>query len=150
MSTSTPALTLTVPEAAELLGCSVNLAYQLATKGELPGALHLGRKIVVSRAALLGALGIEPQDVSATPAAERTGAEKRWTKNAKRPRSTRGPRQSNTTNGDTVAGMGRARSRDDRRMSWLLNLPTSVEDYLDAARHGYLGEGDIPRLGRAS
>lgn len=67
-----------------------------------------------------------------------------------RPRSPRGPRQSNTTNGDTVAGMGRARSREDRRMSWLLSLPTSLQDYQDAARHGYLAEGDIPRLGRAS
>ena len=46
-------LTLSVKEAANLLGISKNLAYDLAKRGELPGAIKLGQKrIVVSRARL--------------------------------------------------------------------------------------------------
>jgi excisionase family DNA binding protein len=41
--------TLTVEEAAGLLGISRNLAYSLAREGKLPGALRLGGRIVVSR-----------------------------------------------------------------------------------------------------
>ncbi len=44
-------LTLTVTEAAELLGISSDLAYELIGRGELP-ALRLGRRIVVPRVAL--------------------------------------------------------------------------------------------------
>lgn len=44
--------TLTVAEAARLLGIGRSLAYELARRGELPGALRLGGRIVVSRAAL--------------------------------------------------------------------------------------------------
>lgn len=44
--------TLTVEEAAKLLGIGRSLAYELARRGELPGALRLGGRIIVSRAAL--------------------------------------------------------------------------------------------------
>ena len=43
-------LTVSVSEAAAMLSISKNLAYQLAQRGELPGAIKLGQKrIVVSR-----------------------------------------------------------------------------------------------------
>lgn len=43
-------LTVSVSEAAQILGISKNLAYDLARRGELPGAIKLGQKrIVVSR-----------------------------------------------------------------------------------------------------
>jgi len=45
--------TLSVREAAQLLGISKNLAYQLARQGKLPGMIRLGQKrIVVSRIAI--------------------------------------------------------------------------------------------------
>ncbi len=44
-------LTLTVEEAAEILGISRAFAYALVRKGELP-SLRLGRRLVVSRRAL--------------------------------------------------------------------------------------------------
>ena len=44
-------LTLTVEEAAELLGISRTLAYELVTRRELP-SVRLGRRIVVPRRAL--------------------------------------------------------------------------------------------------
>src|ERR1700741_656959 len=44
-------LTYTVPEVAELLGISRSTAYECIRRGEIP-ALVLGRRIVVSRAAL--------------------------------------------------------------------------------------------------
>ena len=44
--------TVSVSHAAELLGIGRNLAYELARRGELPGALRLGHRIVVSRKAL--------------------------------------------------------------------------------------------------
>ena len=43
---SSDRLTLTVTEAAELLGISRALAYELAARGELP-VLRLGRRIVI-------------------------------------------------------------------------------------------------------
>jgi excisionase family DNA binding protein len=50
---------VSVPEAAELLGISKDLAYDLARRGELPGAFQLGRRWRVSlvrlRAAVHGA-----------------------------------------------------------------------------------------------
>jgi excisionase family DNA binding protein len=49
-------LTVTVPEAAKLLGISRNLAFGLVRKGELP-ATRLGRRLVVSRKALERLLG---------------------------------------------------------------------------------------------
>ena len=50
---------ISVPEAASLLGISEDLAYDLARRGELPGAFQLGRRWRVSviklRAAVHGA-----------------------------------------------------------------------------------------------
>lgn len=44
-------LTLTVREAAAMLGISKNLAYELVRRGELPGVLKLGKKrIAISKA----------------------------------------------------------------------------------------------------
>ena len=45
-------MTFTVEEAAALLGIGRNLGYQLAKRGELPGVLHLGGRILVSKKAL--------------------------------------------------------------------------------------------------
>jgi len=42
-------LTITIPEAAELLGCSRNHAYVMAREGILP-TLRLGGKLVVPKA----------------------------------------------------------------------------------------------------
>lgn len=44
-------MTLTVEEAAEILGVSRNSAYALARIGELP-TIRLGRRLVVPKAAL--------------------------------------------------------------------------------------------------
>jgi len=48
---------LSVTEAATVLGISRALAYELVGRGELP-ALHLGRRLVVPKAALLELLGL--------------------------------------------------------------------------------------------
>ena len=50
-------LTYTVPEAAELLGISRSSAYECVKRGELP-AIVLGRRIVITRAALDDLLGV--------------------------------------------------------------------------------------------
>ena len=47
----TERLTLSVEEAAQLLGISRALAYELVASGEIP-SLRLGRRIVVPRSAL--------------------------------------------------------------------------------------------------
>lgn len=47
------AATMSVPEAAALLGISEPHAYNLARRGELPGARRLGRTVRVSRRQLL-------------------------------------------------------------------------------------------------
>jgi excisionase family DNA binding protein len=47
---------VSVTEAAELLGISKDLAYDLARRGELPGAIHLGRRWRVSLVRLRQAL----------------------------------------------------------------------------------------------
>lgn len=44
--------TIKVEEAAHILGIGRQTAYDLAARGELPGALRLGRRWVVSRKAL--------------------------------------------------------------------------------------------------
>jgi excisionase family DNA binding protein len=48
-------LTLTVEEAARLLGISRALGYELVARGELP-CVRLGRRIVVPRRALIALL----------------------------------------------------------------------------------------------
>jgi excisionase family DNA binding protein len=45
-------LTLTVPEAARLLGVSRNTAYEAVRNGNIP-AIFIGRRILVSRARLV-------------------------------------------------------------------------------------------------
>ena len=53
-------LTLSVTEAASLLGISRALAYELVARGELP-SLRLGRRVVVPRRALEELVeGVEP------------------------------------------------------------------------------------------
>jgi excisionase family DNA binding protein len=47
-------LTYSIQEAADLLGIGRSLAYDLAKEGTLPGVRRLGRRYVVSRAALDG------------------------------------------------------------------------------------------------
>jgi excisionase family DNA binding protein len=44
--------TYSIQEAGELLGIGRSLAYELAQEGTLPGVRRLGRRYVVSRAAL--------------------------------------------------------------------------------------------------
>lgn len=56
---ATECKTVTVEEAAELLGIGRSLAYELARSGELPGVIKLGHRYVVSRTALFRALGVE-------------------------------------------------------------------------------------------
>lgn len=47
---NTDRLTVSVKEAAAMLGISKNLGYDLARRGELPGMIRLGQKrIVVSK-----------------------------------------------------------------------------------------------------
>ena len=51
-------LTISVAEAAQMLGISRNLGYLLARQGKLPGVLKLGQKrMVVSRKAVEDLLG---------------------------------------------------------------------------------------------
>jgi len=51
--TTSERLTVNIKTAAAMLGISKNLAYDLARRGELPGAIRLGpKRIVVSRAQL--------------------------------------------------------------------------------------------------
>jgi excisionase family DNA binding protein len=49
---SVPAETVDVPTAARILGISRTYAFELARRGELPGAIRLGGRIVVSRKAI--------------------------------------------------------------------------------------------------
>jgi excisionase family DNA binding protein len=51
-------LTVSVEEACLLLGLGRTSGYVLAKRGDLPGAIRLGRRIRVSRAMLEQALGI--------------------------------------------------------------------------------------------
>jgi len=54
--------TLTIPEVAELLGISRNTAYQVAsTDGKIAGVpvIRVGRRLLLARAPLLEALGLE-------------------------------------------------------------------------------------------
>jgi excisionase family DNA binding protein len=52
MTAKTESATIKVEEAAALLGIGRQTAYDLAAQGKLPGALRLGRRIVVSKKAL--------------------------------------------------------------------------------------------------
>ena len=65
--------TCSVEEAAHIFGISRGLAYELARRGELPGVLHLGRRVRVSVAALRRALdaALSDRDVATSPAEAR-------------------------------------------------------------------------------
>jgi excisionase family DNA binding protein len=57
-----PSATLTIPEAAKLLGIGRNLAYQTAAEhGELAGVpvIRVGRRVLVPHARLRAALGLK-------------------------------------------------------------------------------------------
>ena len=47
-----------VDEVAELLGCGKNTIYDAIARDELPGVLRLGRRVLISKAALHEALGL--------------------------------------------------------------------------------------------
>ena len=51
--------TLTVEEACDRLGIGRTLGYELARRGELPGVIRLGRRLLVSRPALDRVLGLD-------------------------------------------------------------------------------------------
>jgi len=55
MNTETERATLTIPEAAKILGCGVSVTYEAARTGKIP-TLRFNRKILVPRAALLAML----------------------------------------------------------------------------------------------
>jgi excisionase family DNA binding protein len=54
-------LTVDVATAARLLGISRGGAYELARRGELPGAIRLGQRVVVSRRVLERAINGESE-----------------------------------------------------------------------------------------
>ena len=56
-------LTITVGEAAEMLGISRSSAYQYATRNEIP-TLRLGRRVLIPLAPFLAMLGEKPNDDS--------------------------------------------------------------------------------------
>jgi excisionase family DNA binding protein len=63
-STTGKPQTISVEEAARQLGIGRTLAYELARSGELPGAIKLGGRIVVSERALERALDGESKAAS--------------------------------------------------------------------------------------
>jgi hypothetical protein len=70
--TSAKSATLTIPEAAKLLGVGRNLAYEIAAReGELAGVpvIRVGRRLVVPHARLLSVLGLSEGLTSEEPKA---------------------------------------------------------------------------------
>ena len=59
-------LTFTVPEAAVLLGISRSRAYECVRRGEIP-SLTLGRRVVITHAALEQLLGAPPERDAPAP-----------------------------------------------------------------------------------
>lgn len=57
-------LTITIPEAGDLLGISRNAAYRAAAAGQIP-TLQLGRRILVPVGRLLAMLGASGEDDAA-------------------------------------------------------------------------------------
>jgi len=62
METTEQSLTVTVEQAAEMLGISRGLAYQAAREGAIP-AIRLGRRLLVPRAKLLQFVGEASREV---------------------------------------------------------------------------------------
>jgi excisionase family DNA binding protein len=58
-------LTVTVEEAARMLGVSRALGYELVRRGEIP-SLRLGRRVVVPRKALEAMVDAPPESVPVT------------------------------------------------------------------------------------
>lgn len=54
-------LTLTVPEAAEVLGCSKAHLYEVIARGELQVVPHMGRRKLIPRAAVERMVALEPE-----------------------------------------------------------------------------------------
>lgn len=67
-STETP-LTITVEDAARLLGISRGLAYEAARRGDLP-VIRLGRRLLVPRQRLLEFVGAPETREAGFPASE--------------------------------------------------------------------------------
>ena len=59
-------LTMTVPEAAKLIGLSESAAYQAVSRGDIP-AVRIGRRILIKRCELLAMF---PGGESETPVVE--------------------------------------------------------------------------------
>jgi len=53
--------TCSIEEASELLGIGRNYGYELARRNELPGLLHLGRRLRVSTATLKRYLSVDEE-----------------------------------------------------------------------------------------
>jgi len=49
-------LTVTIPAAGKLIGLSRGASYEAAKRGDMPGVLRIGRRLMVSKAALQRAL----------------------------------------------------------------------------------------------
>ena len=71
MNTDPRAETVNVETAAKILGIGRQTAYDLAGRGELPGAVRLGGRIVVSKRALDAFLDDPPISTSPAIAARR-------------------------------------------------------------------------------
>jgi excisionase family DNA binding protein len=71
---------ISVPRAAELLGISKDLGYDLARRGELPGAIQLGRRWRVSLIRLRAAVhGVDDGTAGGTIAGQiLTYGEREW------------------------------------------------------------------------
>ena len=59
-----PSLTVNVPTAAKMLGISRGYAFELARRGDLPGAIRIGGRIVVSRVKLERAINGDYEDTA--------------------------------------------------------------------------------------
>jgi excisionase family DNA binding protein len=70
-------LTISVEDAARLLGISRGLAYEAARRGDLP-VIRLGRRLLVPRARLLELVGAPRMPEAGVPAAEPDPHEKEW------------------------------------------------------------------------
>ncbi len=57
-TTKSAPLLLTVEETAEVLRTSAKGIYDMAARGKLAGAVHIGRRLLVRRSDLLRSLGI--------------------------------------------------------------------------------------------
>lgn len=99
MSITAPSrpLTVTVDQAARLLGISRTSAYELVHTGEIY-ALRLGRRLVVPVAWLAEQLGLEPSDIWAFLESDRSESESLPPREG-RPTATRRTRSSHQVGG---------------------------------------------------